>query len=215
MQDDQNWMETESNYGGELRYFVKNYGVTAALIAVNILVFVILEIIGSTEDAQFMQEHGAVYPPCLMNDGEYWRLFTATFMHFGIMHLLNNMVMLAAAGRILENAMGHVRYLILYFTAGLGGSTLSYLQMEHSNDYAVSAGASGAIFGIIGALVWVVVVHKGRYENLTRQGLIVMIVLSLYYGVSSGEVDNWGHIGGLIVGFACCIILYRRKKQND
>lgn len=215
MTDDQNWMEDESFYDGEAIEFVKNYGVTAAIIAINIIVFIMLEIIGDTENSQFMLEHGAVYPPCIIDNGEYWRLFTATFMHFGIMHLLNNMVLLAAAGRILEKALGHICYLILYLAAGLGGSTLSYLQMLYSGDYAVAAGASGAIFGIIGSLLWIVVVHKGRYESITGKGLCAMIVLCLYYGITAGDVDNWGHIGGLIVGFVCGIIFYHRKKQKD
>ena len=67
---------------------------------------------------------------------------------------------------------------------------MSYLQMLHSGDYAVAAGASGAIFGIIGALLWIVILHKGRYETLTGKGLLFMIVISLYYGISSGGVDN-------------------------
>lgn len=91
---------------------------------------------------------------------------------------------------------------------------MSYLQMLHSGDYAVAAGASGAIFGIIGALLWIVILHKGRYETLTGKGLLFMIVISLYYGISSGGVDNWGHIGGLIMGFLMGILLYRKKINS-
>ena len=124
------------------------------------------------------------------------------------------MLILICAGIILEGALGHVKYLLLYLIAGIGGSTLSYLQMLHSGDYAVAAGASGAIFGIIGALLWIVILHKGRYETLTGKGLLFMIVISLYYGISSGGVDNWGHIGGLIMGFLMGILLYRKKINS-
>lgn len=188
--------------------------VTAGLIAVNAAVFVILEILGDTENAEFMRSHGADYPGCLLEDGEYWRLFTSTFLHFGIMHLLNNMIMLGAAGQILEDAIGHMKYFILYLTAGVGGSALSFLQMVWSGKYAVAAGASGAIFGIVGALLWIVILHRGHYKTLTTKGLIIMIVLTMYYGISSGEVDNWGHIGGLIGGFFMGMIFYRRKRQK-
>lgn len=187
--------------------------VTGILVLINCIVYVVLEIIGNTTDSEFMAEIGAVWPPYLQESSQYWRLLTATFMHFGFEHILNNMLILFCAGSMLENALGHVKYLILYLLAGVGGSTLSYLQMIHSGNYAVSAGASGAIFGIIGALLWIVIVHKGRYETLTGRGLLFMIVISLYYGISSGEVDNWGHIGGLIMGFLLGIVLYRKKPK--
>ena len=103
---------------------------------------------------------------------------------------------------------------MFYVISGFGGSILSYLQMCYSGDYAVSAGASGAIFGIIGGLLWIVIRHKGRYETLTGKGLLFMIVISLYYGVRSGDVDNWGHLGGLLMGFLMGIILYRKRAKT-
>lgn len=187
--------------------------ITFALVAINSIVFVMLEIMGDTQNSEFMAHMGAVWPPYILKQGQYWRLLTATFMHFGFDHILNNMLILVCAGMILEDALGHVKYLILYLIAGIGGSTLSYLQMLHSGDYAVAAGASGAIFGIIGALLWIVIVHKGRYETLTGKGLFFMIVISLYYGIHTGGVDNWGHIGGLIMGFLMGILLYRKKPK--
>lgn len=187
--------------------------ITFALVAINSIVFVMLEIMGDTQNSELMAHMGAVWPPYILKQGQYWRLLTATFMHFGFDHILNNMLILVCAGMILEDALGHVKYLILYLIAGIGGSTLSYLQMLHSGDYAVAAGASGAIFGIIGALLWIVIVHKGRYETLTGKGLFFMIVISLYYGIHTGGVDNWGHIGGLIMGFLMGILLYRKKPK--
>jgi rhomboid protease GluP len=188
--------------------------ITVGLVVLNLLVYVLLEIGGDTvHDMDYMIRWGAVWPKNVTN-GEYWRLLTATFMHFGFEHILNNMFVLVCAGPILEKALGPVRYLILYLIAGVGGSTLSYLQMLHSGNYAVSAGASGAIFGIIGALLWIVIRHKGRYETLTGKGLLFMIALSLYYGITNGEVDNWGHIGGLLMGFLMGVILYRKPRKS-
>lgn len=186
--------------------------ITAGFVAINVIVYIILEILGDTNDPAYMRCMGAVWPPDVQ-EGQYWRLLTATVMHFGFEHILNNMLVLACAGPILENALGHVKYFFLYVLAGVGGSALSCLQMIASGDYAVAAGASGAIFGIIGALLWIVIRHKGRYETLTGRGLLFMIVISLYYGISSGEVDNWGHIGGLTMGFLLGIILYRKQRK--
>lgn len=195
-------------------YYDSKPYITMAVIAVNIIVFAVMSIFGNTLDAQYMAEHGAMYPPYVAENGQYWRLFTSMFMHFGLMHILNNMVMLGAVGRIVEIAMGHVRFLIAYIVAGICGSVLSYVVMLHNNDYAVSAGASGAIFGMVGALVWIVIVNRGFYEGISRQQVIFMVILMIYYGVSTSGVDNWDHLGGLAGGFIISIVLYRKKRYN-
>lgn len=187
---------------------------TISLIIINVIIYIIMETTGSTLDVSHMMEYGALYPEYISDKGEYWRFFTATLMHFGFEHLLNNMVMLAVAGRFLEKAIGKIKYLALYFIAGIGGCVLSYIEMMQSGNYAVAAGASGSIFGIIGALAWIILIHKGRYENLTGRGMIMMLLFSLYYGASTGDVDNWGHIGGLIMGFVLAIIFYRRNTKE-
>lgn len=186
--------------------------ITILLIIVNVIVFVMMEILGDTQSVLFMLEHGAMYPTNILEMGEYWRFITAMFLHFGFEHLINNMVMLGAAGRILEAELGKIKYVLLYVMAGIGGNVLSFLQMVICDDYAVSAGASGAVFGIVGGLVWIVIVHKGRYQSLTGKGLIFMIGLCLYYGITAGNVDNWGHIGGLIMGVLMGILCYRKPK---
>lgn len=195
-------------------YYDSKPYITMAVIAVNIIVFAVMSIFGNTLDAQYMAEHGAMYPPYVAENGQYWRLFTSMFMHFGLMHILNNMVMLGAIGRIVEIAMGHVRFLIAYIVAGICGSVLSYAIMLNNNDYAVSAGASGAIFGMVGALVWIVIANRGFYEGISRQQVIFMVILMIYYGVSTSGVDNWDHLGGLAGGFIISIVLYRKKRYN-
>ena len=187
---------------------------TISLIIINVIIFFILETTGSTLDVNHMIEYGALYPVLISEKGEYWRFFTATLMHFGFEHLLNNMIMLGVAGRFLEKALGKVKYLVLYFVAGIGGCVLSYMEMLQSGNYAVAAGASGSMFGMIGALAWIIIVHKGRYKELTGRGMVMMLLFSLYYGVSTGDVDNWGHIGGLLMGFVLAIIFYRRNTKE-
>ena len=189
-------------------------GITIGLIAANVFVFLILQLWGKvgTYDYMNFMRRGGVYPSDVQ-EGQYWRLLTSTFMHFDFEHIMNNMLILACAGVILEKALGHIRYLVLYLLAGVGGSTLSCMQMIYRKEEALAAGASGAIFGIIGALLWIVIRHKGRYETLTGGGLVFMIVLSIYSGVKNGGVDNWGHIGGLLMGFLLAIILYRKERK--
>ena len=187
---------------------------TVALIAVNVIVFLFLSFRGMTEDGMFLLEHGAMYVPYMIEKGEYYRIFTSMFLHFGFDHLLNNMVILAAIGWNLEYEIGQLKFVILYLFSGLDGNLLSAYWDIRVGDYAVSAGASGAIFGVIGALLYVAIRNRGRIGDISGKGLVFMIILSLYYGYSSGGVDNMAHIGGLIAGFLLSVLLYRKKNRK-
>lgn len=188
---------------------------TGIIAAINVIVFVVLECMGSTESAAFIAEHGGMYPDFVLEEGEWWRILTAMFLHFGAVHLLNNMVIFCCVGSRLERAVGHIRFLVIYFLSGIGGGLLSLLMMVHSGDYAVSAGASGAIFGVIGGFLWAVIRHRGRLEGVTTRGMMLMIALSLYYGFSTIGIDNWCHVGGILTGFVVSVILYHGKCQKD
>ena len=198
----------------EMIMYKKKPYMTIALIVINTLVFILLEFIGDTEDASFMISHGGMYPPDILEHMQIWRFFTSMFVHFGFLHLLNNMVLLGAAGVIVEDAMGQIAFMVLYLLSGIAGSVLSFAGMIKTDDYAVAAGASGAIFGLIGALVWIVIANKGQYKDLTKKGMIFMIILMLAYGFSTNGVDNFGHVGGLAAGFVISIVYYRKKRYN-
>ena len=188
---------------------------TILLIAVNVIVFFILSFQGMTEDGVFMLEHGAMYVPLMVSQGEYGPLFTSIFLHFGFSHLMNNMVMLLVIGWNLELEIGKIKYLIIYFASGICGNAASAVWDIYTGDYAISAGASGAIFGITGALLYVAVRNRGQIGNVTGIGLVFMVALSLYYGFSSGGVDNFAHIGGLLSGFLLAVLLYWKRNRKD
>lgn len=101
--------------------------------------------------------------------------------------------------------------MIIYFLSGLSGNILSALWDMQTGDYAVSAGASGAIFGIVGAILYVAIRNRGRIGTITGRGILFMIILSLYYGFTSGGVDNFAHIGGLVSGLVLAVLLYWKK----
>lgn len=186
---------------------------TTVIIVINVAVFLILSLFGDTEDAVFMFQHGAMYEPMVTQQHEFYRIFTSMFLHFGITHLLNNMVLLGALGWNLELEIGKMRFLIIYLVSGIGGNHLSLYFGISAETYAVSAGASGAIFGLMGALLYVVIANRGRLGRLSGRGMLFMVILSLYFGFTSSGVDNWAHIGGLITGFVMAVILYRRKNS--
>lgn len=184
------------------------------LIGINVIVFLGMSLFGMTEDAEFMLQHGAMYAPYVVEGHEYYRLCTCMFMHFGFAHLVNNMLVLFIVGQYLEEELGTIKYLVVYMAAGLGANILSLCYDVYTGNYAVSAGASGAIFGIIGAMLYVVIRNRGQVGTLTSRGLIIMIALSLYLGFTSTGVDNLAHIGGLVTGFIMAMLVYRKRRKR-
>lgn len=192
--------------------------ITIGLIIINLFVFVWLEILGSTENAEFMAEHGALYAPYIQDGNQYFRFLTSMFMHFGINHILNNIIMLFCIGEMLEKQIGKVSYLTIYLVSGIGANLISYWYYLNTDIEVVSAGASGAIFGIVGALLVVVIFNKGRLESVTTPRLLFMIGLSLYLGFTEVTTNNAAHIGGLIFGVMTSILtslitILKRKKN--
>lgn len=187
---------------------------TIAIAAANVLIFLGLSFMGMTEDSSFMMEHGAMYVPYLMNGEQYYTLITSMFLHFGFSHLMNNMVMLLVIGYSLEPEIGKIRFLLIYLGSGLMGNLVSAWFDVSQGSYAVSAGASGAIFGIVGALLYVAIRNHGRVGEISTRGLVLMAGLSLYYGFTAQGVDNAAHIGGLVSGFLLAVLTYWKRKPK-
>lgn len=187
---------------------------TVVIAAINAIVYLLLIFLGNTQSAVFMAEHGAMYPELVIDNGEWWRIITAMFLHFDPAHLVNNMLIFCCIGSRLEKVTGTFKMLFTYFVSGVFGNLLSLFVMYCTGEFAVSAGASGAVYGMIGAFLWVVVRHQGQLDGISIRGILMMLGLSLYYGMTTANIDNWCHIGGLIAGFLLMIILYRRKRQK-
>ena len=177
------------------------------IVIVNIAVFIILELLGSTTDTMFMLRHGAMYEPLVTEYGEYYRIFTSMFLHFGVQHLLYNMLLLIFVGDMLEKAVGKLRYLILYLGGGLLGNLLSLAVAMQKGEYVVSAGASGAIFAVVGALVFLAVKNRNQMNQSEVRRLILMAGLSLIEGFTQTGTDNMAHLGGFLGGMILCMLL--------
>jgi membrane associated rhomboid family serine protease len=124
--------------------------------------------------------------------GEYYRLFTAMFLHFGLLHLASNMWALWVLGRPLETLLGPLRFLALYLVSGLGGNVAVYL---FASPRGLSAGASTALFGLFAALFLVL-----RRLRMSTTGIIVVLVLNLFITFSIPQISIAGHLGGLVTG---------------
>lgn len=195
--------------------YLKNH-INIALIAANVLIFLFLSLQGRTEyDMELMLRYGAMYEPLILEGHEYWRFLTACFLHFGITHLVNNMIVLFVVGDYLERALGHMRYLLFYLLAGILASVISFFWSLKLGTFAVSAGASGAVFGVFGGLLWVLIRNHGRLEELSLQQIVIAAVMSVYLGLQDQGVDNAAHVGGLLAGVVLAGLLYHSKRVKN
>ena len=189
----------------------RNPVVTWAILTVNGLVWLATTVDGGSENLDVMLKFGAMYGPFIAA-GEYWRLFTAMFLHFGASHLLFNSISLLIYGQIVERFYGQLRFTGIYFFAGLVGSITSFI----FNPLALAAGASGAIFGVLGALAAYFVVQRDVLGSFGRHNLIAILVLmtiQILYGFNMTGVDNWAHMGGFSAGFLIGFCLSPRYED--
>ncbi len=172
----------------------RDYTVMIILIAINIIIYMYCTYAG-----EVVYNRGCMDAERVLLDGEYYR-FTSMFMHGGIDHIVSNMIFLAALGEMLERVIGHARFAILYILSGIGGGLFSIANVLLSGNHHTSVGASGAIFGLIGAMLILVVIHNGRYQDISVGRMIFAIVYMVYDGMRSEGIDNAAHVGGLIFG---------------
>ncbi len=191
----------EGELDAKIKMFFKNNTIVTPLIAlICIFVFIIMSVSGVNiihPDNESLFNWGANFKPVTL-EGEYWRIFTNIFIHIGIIHLLFNMYALLIVGFILEKIIGKLKFIISYLTSGAVASIASLWY----NDFVLSAGASGAIFGMYGILIILLLSKTIKVKN--RSNLLISLLLftgyNLIYGMKDG-IDNAAHIGGLITGF--------------
>ena len=187
--------------------------VRVALVAVNVIVFLICEFTGNA-----LYAAGRLTAYHVLQEGEYGRLLWAMFLHGDIRHLFNNMLLVFFLGAMLEKEVGHIPYAIIYFLSGLGGNLLSLWSKILTGNMAGSIGASGAVYGLDGLLLALVLFSGRQMENVTMPRVLVMIAYSLYSGFTGSNIDNAAHVGGLITGFLAgtvCCFLMRRKQRYE
>jgi membrane associated rhomboid family serine protease len=188
-------------YGGRVYPGQPTNVVTRALIGINVVIFLATTATGvnflSGAGSSKLFDHLALIPPAVAH-GEWYRLFTAAFLHFGIFHIGFNMYALYLFGPPLEAALGRLRFIVLYLLAGVAGSILSVALGPLSET---AAGASGAIFGLFGALYIV-----ARHRNLVASGIAITIVANLVFTFAIPNIDWRGHVGGLITGLVVALI---------
>jgi membrane associated rhomboid family serine protease len=183
---------------------------TYALIAINVTVFVVSVVAGgglANRGGGEIIDRGALFGPAIAHGHEYWRLVTSGFLHAGLFHIGLNMLFLFFLGSLLEPAIGRARFLTIYFVSLLGGSLGALLLTPD----ALTVGASGACFGILGAAI---AVALDRNIPLWESGLAATLVVNIIFSFSIGGISIGGHLGGAATGFVAGWILVRYGERR-
>ncbi|WP_336156965.1 rhomboid family intramembrane serine protease [Amycolatopsis sp. VC5-11] len=186
-----------------------SYTVTATLIAVNVVVFLITVVQAKSlfnNQVASVEQAGVLWPSATLGGGELWRIFTSGFLHYGPIHIAANAFSLWMMGRALEQVFGKIRYLALYFVSMLGASTAVLLFQDIDG---ATAGASGAIFGLLGS--YAVIVLKLR---LNPSALLINLVINAYVTFAIPGISIYAHAGGLVTGaLVTAAMLYAPAKN--
>ena len=207
---DNNYMERNPYYASPGRRVPY---VTIFLIAVNVVIYLIMEVTGSTQDTDCLYNWGAMYLPAVLEQGEIYRVFAHMFLHAGPDHLINNMFMLGAMGYQVEEEYGRMKYLITYFVCGLGATVASALYDTLMGEYAVGVGASGAIFGIFGVTLVMIFKNRRQTGQVSAPRLMILFLVMVFGNMQEG-VDWMAHFGGALTGVLIGLVCYKPKSQS-
>lgn len=189
--------------------------VSIVLVGINILLFLLCTFSGN-----LIYNIGKLDVWNTLLCGEYYRVLSAMFLHADVQHLFNNMILVFFVGSMIEKELGHLVYGIAYFLCGIGGNVLSLLYKLQFEPGVSSIGASGAVFGLDGILLMLVLFSGRKLVDVTPVRLGGVILLSLYSGFDSSNIDNAAHVGGLVIGLVIGIIVsviirYSDKKKRN
>lgn len=180
---------------------------TFIIIIINMVVFAVMELNGGSENIENLIRFGALYPKRVLNDGEIFRLFTNMFIHIGFAHIAANSLSLYILGTRSERFFGKALFLTIYVLSGIGASVMS---MTFTNS--VSAGASGAIFGIMGAMLTASAAEGKSMGGFSAYFMVFFSLINIGSGFFTDGIDNAGHIGGFITGCVIAFIYTFLKK---
>lgn len=179
--------------------------ITALLLLVIGVMFLVETWAGGSTDPRVLFALGANHPAAVLQEGEWWRLVSSMFLHIGFLHLLLNGWALYQLGALFEMAVGSIDLLIVYFVSGLAGSLASLWWTQ-----GLSAGASGAIFGLLGFLIAYLLRRRDRlnaFGSSLLSQLVVWAAINVFIGFSTPGIDNAAHLGGCAAGFLLGLVL--------
>jgi len=189
----------------KLKTFYKTSKVTFVLLTIMIVYFIFITFNGGTTNTNTLLKYGAMAPPFVVEFNQYYRFITSIFIHIGLMHILFNGYALYIFGPQLERLMGPKKYLLFFLLTGIGGNLATFV----FNFVSVSAGASGSLFGLLGAFLYLAHRHKEMITPGGRKSLLSMIGLNLLLTFAVPSISVTAHLGGLIMGYLLSYIFIR------
>ncbi|WP_028610318.1 rhomboid family intramembrane serine protease [Paenibacillus harenae] len=201
------------------RSYLRQFPVTSALIALNLIYFIVIAINGNPNEVYHAVKFGAFVTHAAGDPYgmlEPWRYVTSIFMHSGLEHLLFNMFALLVFAPPLERLLKPVKYTIFYFLCGFAGNAASAFigDMTNDPDVHVGVGASGAIYGIYGAYLFISLLRKSQLDESSRKTVYTILIFGVIYSFLVPQVDLWAHAGGAIAGFLLYQIFDRTKAPK-
>jgi membrane associated rhomboid family serine protease len=210
--------QIRSRWGAAGMVGARGMSATKVLVAINVIAFFLELAAGASGpmgggSAKALVDLGALIPAFVIVQHEYWRLFTSAFLHLGLLHLAFNMWALWVMGAFVESAVGRLKFVLLYFVSALAGSVLILVAAP---AVSITAGASGAIFGVFGALAAYAYINRARdpQSRALLGNVVFLIVINLVFTFSSSVVSWQAHIGGLVAGAATMFVLTMGGRKD-
>ncbi|MDF2925021.1 MAG: rhomboid family protein [Paenibacillaceae bacterium] len=192
------------------RQYLRFYPVTSAVLAIIVVVFLAMELLGSSTSNGTLIDFGAMYS-LAGETHEWWRYLNSMFLHIGFQHLLFNAFAIYVFAAPLERLLGSWHYAIFFLISGFAGNAFSML---FSEPPFISAGASGAIYGIYAAYLYLALFHKHILDEGTRKTVTMILVMGFISSIIIPNVSLYGHLGGFLGGFVYFAVLTRRFSRR-
>lgn len=180
-----------------LKEYIKKYPATSSLLAIMILYYIFLTLKGGSTDTLTLLTYGAFYPPIILEYNEYYRFITSIFMHIGITHIFFNAYALYNIGPSIERLMGTKKYIAFFLLTGVFGNLATFFFSFDS----LSAGASGSIFGLLGAFLYLTRKYKENLPANVKHDILSTVVINLLITILVPNISITAHLGGVISGF--------------
>lgn len=188
-----------------IKSYIKNSPVNSAFLAIVVIYFIILTIGGGSTDIDTLIKFGALFPPFVNEFNQYYRFVTSIFMHIGFTHLLFNGYALYIFGTQIERLIGHKKYLLFFLLTGIAGNVATYF----FNFVSVSAGASGSLFGLLGAFFYLIIHHKDMVTKEGKKNILTLLGINLLITLIVPNISVTAHFGGFIMGYLASFIFIK------
>lgn len=188
-----------------LKDFYNKSQVTFTFLFIMIVYFIFMTLDGGTQNIETLIKYGAFFPPYVVELNQYYRFITSIFIHIGIMHIFFNGYALYIFGPQMERLMGPKKYILFFLLSGIGGNLATFF----FNFVSISAGASGSLFGLFGAFLYLIHRHREMVTPQGRRSILQLLAINLVLTLAVPSISTTAHIGGLVIGYLLSYIFIR------